>query len=35
MHTRFWLKNPKGRDPLARLIRRSEDNIKMDLMKIG
>ena len=35
MCTRFWLGKPDGKRPLGRPRRRWEDNIKMDLQKVG
>ena len=35
MYTGFWWGKPEGNRPLERLRRRWEDNIKMDLQKVG
>jgi hypothetical protein len=35
MHAKFWLESLKERDHLGRARCRWEDNIKMDLWKIG
>jgi hypothetical protein len=35
MHTIFWLENLKGRDKSEELRRRRENNIRMNLRKIG
>jgi hypothetical protein len=35
MYTKLWLENLKERDHSGRYRRRREDNIKMDLRKLG
>jgi len=35
MHTWLWWGRPDGKRPLGRPRRRWEDNIKMDLQKVG
>jgi hypothetical protein len=35
MHTKFWLKNLKGRDHLDHLGIDGKNNIKMDVREIG
>jgi hypothetical protein len=35
MHTKFWLESLKGRDHSGKPRYRKEDNIKMDIRKIG
>ena len=35
MYTGFWWGKPEGMRPLERPRRRWEDNIKMDLQKVG
>jgi hypothetical protein len=35
MHIKFWSENPEGKRPLGKIRRSWEDNVRMDLKKIG